>query len=109
MSQYPSAEQLSELKELFEKFDLNEDGQISPMELRLLMRSAGVEPTEAELYDLIRTVGADANSQISFHEYLLFMAPLLRDIESEENLRHAFEAFNRHGYGFFDANDLRID
>jgi len=108
MPKYLSADQLSELKEVFDKFDLNKDGNICAKELRLMMRAVGVEPTEAELYDLIRTVDLDENSRISFNEFLQFMAPRLRDVESEENLRHAFKAFNRTGYGFFDAHDLRI-
>ncbi|XP_034478831.1 calmodulin-A [Drosophila innubila] len=108
MPTYLTSEQLEELRDVFEKFDANNDGFISHKELRLMLRTVGMEPTEAELYDLIRVVDLDSNSMISFNEYLQFMAHRLRDIESEENLRLAFEAFNRTGYGFFDAHDLRI-
>ncbi|KAM8711229.1 hypothetical protein ACLKA7_000379 [Drosophila subpalustris] len=108
MTKYLSTEQLEELRELFDKFDENKDGNISPKELRLMMRAVGMEPTEAELYDLIRVVDLDANSVINFHEFLQFMTPRLCDIESEQNLRIAFNAFNRNGFGFFDAHDLRI-
>lgn len=108
MPQNLSDEQLEELRDVFNKFDENGDGSISHKELRLMLRTVGMEPTEAELYDLIRMVDLDANSMIGLNEFLQFMAPRFRDIESEENLQHAFEAFNRSGYGFFDAHDLRI-
>ncbi|XP_062134649.1 calmodulin-A [Drosophila sulfurigaster albostrigata] len=101
-------ELVNELRDVFDKYDVNGDGLMSFNELRLMTRAVGIEPTEAELHDLIRTVDLDQNCVITFSEFLTFIVPRVLDIESEENLLQAFQMFNRTGYGFFDAHDLRI-
>lgn len=105
-----SKEQRQELRDLFDNYDLNKDGLITLKELRLALLATGVDTTEAELYDLLRAIERhqDEPIEISFDDFLRMMAPRLHDIESEENLRHAFEAFNRMGLGYFTALDLHF-
>lgn len=102
--------QREELRDLFDNHDLNHDGFITIKEFRLALMDTGVDTTEAELYDLLRAIDRhqDESIEISFNDFVRMMVPRLRDIESEENLRHAFEAFNRMGLGYFTALDLHF-
>ncbi len=52
-----SQEQITEFKEAFSLFDKDGDGSITTKELGVVMRSLGQNPTEAELQDMVRTVG----------------------------------------------------
>lgn len=105
-----SKEQRQELRDVFDNYDLNKDGLITLKELRLALLATGMDTTEAELYDLLRAIERhqDEPIEINFDDFLRMMVPRLHDIESEENLRHAFEAFNRMGLGYFTALDLHF-
>ena len=49
-------EQIAELKQAFNEFDVDGGGSINTGELGYAMRAMGMNPTEAELLDLINEV-----------------------------------------------------
>ena len=51
-----SEEQIAELKQAFNEFDVDGGGSINTGELGYAMRAMGMNPTEAELLDLINEV-----------------------------------------------------
>ena len=51
-----SEEQVEELRQAFDMFDRDKGGSISTRELGYTMRAMGMNPTEAELLDLINEV-----------------------------------------------------
>lgn len=63
-------EQIAEYKEAFSLFDKDGDGTITTKELGTVMRSLGLNPTEAELQDMVNEVDADGNGNIDFTEFL---------------------------------------
>ena len=48
-----SEEQVAELKQAFNEFDIDGGGTISTQELGWAMRAMGMNPTEAEILDLL--------------------------------------------------------
>ena len=54
-----SAEQIAELKQAFNEFDVDGGGTINTRELGYAMRSLGMNPTETELLDIINDVKID--------------------------------------------------
>ena len=86
---------------------LDGDGTITTKELGVVMRSLGQDPTEAELQDMISEVDADGDGTIDFPEYLTMMAQKMRDTESEEEMKEAFNLFDKDGNGFISAAELR--
>ncbi|XP_013381518.1 calmodulin-like isoform X2 [Lingula anatina] len=72
-------EQIAEFKEAFSLFDKNGDGTITTKELGTVMRSLGLNPTEAELVDMIKEVDADGNGTIDLPEFLTMMAKKMDD------------------------------
>ena len=60
------------LRRLFDEFDQDKSGHITPDELRKLIDDAGFgeEVTEAEIKDLIARVDTDGDGKISFDEFL---------------------------------------
>ena len=59
MAQSLTAEQIAELKQAFNEFDVDGGGTINTRELGYAMRSLGMNPTEAEILDLINEVTSD--------------------------------------------------
>ena len=71
------------------------------------MRSMGLNPTEAELQDMINEVDADGNGTMDFPEFLTMMARKLRDTATEEEMKVAFKVFDKDGNGYISPAELR--
>merc|ERR1719154_684139 len=58
------------------------------------MRSIGLNPSEAEIADMVNQVDKDGTGMIDFTEFLTMMA-LKKDYENaEDQFREAFEVFD---------------
>ena len=63
-----SQEQIGELKQAFQMFDRDQGGSISSKELGRVMRAMGMNPTEAEIMDLLNEVHRDpVQNKTGFH------------------------------------------
>ncbi|KAF0910318.1 hypothetical protein E2562_001498 [Oryza meyeriana var. granulata] len=102
-----TAEQIEQLKEVFALFDKNNDGIVTSQELGEVLSSLGQNHTEAELQNMIREVDADGNGVIDFHEFLNLMAHILKDPDSDKQLRETFQLFDKDGDGYISAAELR--
>ena len=102
-------EQIAEFKEAFSLFDRNGDGKITTTELGTVMRSLGLNPTQAELQSMINEVDVDGNGTVDFPEFLSLMAREMKDtdIDEDEELIEAFKVFDRDGSGMISAAELR--
>ena len=60
-----SAEQIAELKQAFNEFDVDGGGTINTRELGYAMRSLGMNPTETELPDIINEVKLDLSFSLA--------------------------------------------
>ena len=83
------------------------DGVIATSELGTVMRALGVNPTVAELQDMINEVDTDGNGTVDFPEFCTLMARKMKDTDSEEELKEAFRVFDKDGNGFISAAELR--
>ncbi|KAK3537075.1 hypothetical protein QTP70_001223 [Hemibagrus guttatus] len=84
----------------------NGDGSISTAELGSVMRSLGQNPTDTELYDIIRQVDADGNGRIDFPEFITLMMKKMKDTGSEDEIHEAFKVFDKDGNGFITGVEL---
>ena len=71
MAEKLSEEQVAELKQAFNEFDVDGGGTINTKELGYAMRAMGMNPTEAEILDLINEVSL-----------VLFVQPYYIDFDS---------------------------
>ena len=65
-----SEEQVAELRQAFNEFDVDGGGTINTTELGYAMRAMGMNPTEQELLDLINEVSEKVKNDDSEHEYV---------------------------------------
>ncbi|KAH7424218.1 hypothetical protein KP509_12G095500 [Ceratopteris richardii] len=102
-----SKEQIEEFRQAFKLFDKNGDGTVTTLELGGVMRSIGLNPTGAELQDMINEVDVDSSGTVDFNEFLLLMSRKMKETDSEEELQEAFKVFDRDHDGFISAAELR--
>ncbi len=109
MASFPhfTEEQIQEYKEAFSLFDKNDNGIISPKDLGKIMRSLGINPTEAELQDMIDEVELNGSLAVDFSVFLSLIARTIKEIEKEEELIEAFRAFDRKGNGLVSPEELK--
>jgi calmodulin len=100
-------EQVEEIKDAFNLFDKDGDGNITTKELGTVMRSLGQNPTENELQEMINEVDADCSGTIEFSEFLNLMAKKMKDTDTEEELVEAFKVFDKDSNGFISAVELK--
>ena len=72
------------------------------------MRTLGRNLTETELQCMINEVDTDGNGTVEFQEFLTMMARnATREIDIEEEMKEAFEVFDKDGNGYISATELR--
>ncbi|XP_052205733.1 probable calcium-binding protein CML25 [Diospyros lotus] len=96
-----------ELKQVFQKFDVNGDGKISASELGSILGSLGYTAAESELEEMIKEVDADGDGFINLDEFVELNT---KDIDSDEvleNLKEAFSVFDIDKNGAISADELQ--
>jgi len=94
-----SEEQIAELKQAFNEFDVDGGGTINTRELGYAMRAMGMNPTEAELLDLINEYDTDGSGMIEFPEFCNMMADKMNQVNDGDMIRMAFRVLDRNGTG----------
>ncbi|KAF3322887.1 calmodulin-like protein 11 [Carex littledalei] len=107
MDQNLTPEQISELRQVFLLFDRNNDGCITREELAVVIHQLGLNLTEVDLLDMIREVDIDGNGTIEFHEFISLMAKKLMETETDEEMKEAFEVFDKDQNGLISPTELR--
>ena len=67
------SENEKELREAFQVFDKDNDGFISPFELRYVMQNLGEELTDFEVHEMIREADLDGDGKVNFSEFVYMM------------------------------------
>jgi len=64
--QHLTDEELAEFREIFNLVDLDKGGTISKDELKQLMNTLGLKPSQEELNAMVDEIDADGNGEIDF-------------------------------------------
>ncbi|XP_063714045.1 neo-calmodulin-like [Symsagittifera roscoffensis] len=88
-----SEEEVSEYQTAFSLFDEDGDGTITTKELGTIMRQLGMNPSEAELQEMVDEVDEDGNGEIDFDEFLSMMMKKMKETDHEEDYRQTFHKF----------------
>jgi EF-hand domain pair len=67
-----SEEDFQEISELFRMVDVDNGGSIDPMELRHMLDTIRVKPTQAEFQMLFQEIDRSDNGEIEFEEFVTF-------------------------------------
>jgi Ca2+-binding EF-hand superfamily protein len=101
-------QQIDQLKRLFAIFDKDNDGFIDEKELKFVVRSVGLHPSDEEVKALLAKADDNHNGKLEFDEFVKFVNSALQvRLEDEKELVRAFTAFDKDGNGLIDANEVR--
>jgi calmodulin len=88
-----SDEERAEFKEIFDLVDEDRSGQISKNELKKLMETLRLHPTEEEHTAMMKEVDADGSGDIDFEEFVTVMSRRVQADYTPEQLKSAFKVF----------------
>jgi len=99
---------MRELHEAFFLFDYDKDNKITGNEVGAVVRSVGLNPTEAELKEMIGEVNAKGG-KVDVNSLAQIISKRLKSqMTSAEELRDAFQVFDKHGNGMLSVHDMKI-
>ena len=123
-----SEEQIAELKQAFNEFDVDGGGTINTTELGYAMRAMGMNPTEQELLDLINQVNTsslliylfikfdnlnliqydtDGSGMIEFPEFCNMMSDKMNTVNDADMIRMAFRVLDKYGTGTISSKNFK--
>ncbi|EAN84774.1 putative calmodulin [Trypanosoma cruzi] len=89
-----SQKELDEFREMFDLVDTNHSGRITRGELRKLIKTLQLRPTEQELEQMFSDAEANESAnEINFDEFVALMSRRLQSDYTLEQLRNAFKLF----------------
>ena len=88
-------EELSEFREIFNLVDLDKGGTISKDELKQLMTTLGLWPSQEELNAMVDEIDADGNGEIDFDEFVTVMSRKVNTSYTPAQVKAAFKVFER--------------
>lgn len=99
----------TELQEAFLLFDYDKDNKITSKELGPVLRSVGLNPTQAELDEIIKEMGGGGLLDVKAVCKLLDKNDRYNKLStSRQDLRDALSVFDRAGDGTISVQDLRL-
>ena len=96
-----SEQEICELHEAFNIFDVESDGSIEINSLMMLLNSLRQYPTKEELDKIIKEIDVNNEGQIYFNQFLKIMAKRLKNRKKDENkyLKSLFSSLDRNNNG----------
>lgn len=101
-------EQIEDFKKAFLLFDKDGNGRITADELSDVMQSLGQKPSDSEVEAMIQQADQDGDGSIDFLEFLEVMASKIGENSFEDDLREAFQLFDRDNNGYISKREMRF-
>jgi len=101
-----SEEQVEDVREAFELFDIDHSGAIDVRELKAAIRALGMDVTPEELKKMVSDVDKDGNGTIEFPEFLGMMTAKMSRTASEEEIAKCFKLFDHDATGMITLKNL---
>lgn len=95
------------MRDVFTAMDRNQDGQLTPAEVRQGLTHAGVTDIPPDLEHIMREVDADGSGVIDYSEFLTATVDV-KDYLQEENVWAAFRVFDLNGDGKISQDELKL-
>lgn len=87
--------------------DKANEGIIPTKDLGLAIRAVYLNPTEAELHEMIAEVDPEGAGTLSLDAFLMLVSKRQKDLDVEEDILDAFRVFDKDGNGFISNVELR--
>ena len=102
-----SEEQLLEIKEAFDLFDMNKDKYLDFHELKVAMRALGFDMKKEQVLRLLKENDREGRHLMSYDDFQRIMAQKISERDPLEEIRKAFRLFDDDGSGKINLKKLR--
>lgn len=107
MSRHSLTEQQKwQFHQMFNMFDKDGIGSITTTELRSVLRALGINPSKAEIAQMIHEADPDGTGTIESSNFLTLMSRKAWNDTVQEELQAAFRTIDNNGDGFLTVNEL---
>ncbi|CAE6138684.1 unnamed protein product [Arabidopsis arenosa] len=100
----------TELNRVFQMFDKDGDGRITTKELNESLKNLGIIIPENELTQIIQKIDVNGDGCVDIEEFgELYKTIMVEDEDEvgEEDMKEAFNVFDRNGDGFITVDELK--
>ncbi|XP_075523706.1 calmodulin-like protein 3 [Primulina tabacum] len=97
----------SELKRVFQMFDRNGDGRITKEELNESLENMGILIPDKELSLMIEKIDVNLDGCVDIDEFGNLYQNIVDERHEEEDMREAFDVFDRDRDGFISVDELK--
>ncbi|CAH8312138.1 unnamed protein product [Eruca vesicaria subsp. sativa] len=100
----------TEIKRVFQMFDKDGDGRITKKELNDSLKNLGIIIPETELWQMIDKIDVNGDGCVDIEEFgELYKTIMVEDEDEigEEDMKEAFNVFDRNGDGFITVDELK--
>lgn len=91
-------EQLVEIQEVFNHFDLDEDGLLSSIEFTPACQGLGLTTSEEDLIAAFNELDIHQNDEVTFSQFSKFCASQLESGSTQDDVMQAFETLSKETY-----------
>lgn len=100
-------EQIREIKEAFDLFDVDGTGRVDPREIVTSIRAHGLEHTRPEVRQIIDTLGSLGDQFVDFQQFLKITIETMVNRDPYEELKKAFDRFDDDNTGSVSFRNLK--
>ncbi|KAF8087400.1 hypothetical protein N665_0587s0007 [Sinapis alba] len=100
----------TEIKRVFQMFDKDGDGRITKKELNDSLKNLGIIIPEKELWQMIDKIDVNGDGCVDIEEFgELYKTIMVEEDDEmgEEDMKEAFNVFDRNGDGFITVDELK--
>nr|XP_043637022.1 calmodulin-like protein 3 [Erigeron canadensis] len=98
---------LSEIHHFFQMFDHDGDGKITKQELSKSLERLGMLIPEKDLEHMIDHIDTDGDGSVNMEEFERLYEMIMEERDEEEDIKEAFNVFDKNGDGFITVDELR--
>ena len=104
-----SEQEICELHEAFNIFDVESDGSIEANQLMMLMNSLKQYPSKEEIEIILKEMDLNSDGQIYFNQFLRIMAKRLKNLKQDEDryLKSLFTSLDRNNNKLISIHEIR--
>ncbi|PWZ23051.1 Calcium-dependent protein kinase 8 [Zea mays] len=106
IAEHLSAEEVADIKQMFDKMDVNKNGKLTFEEFKAGLRKLGNQMHDSDLQILMDAADVDRNGTLDYEEFVT-VSVHVRKIGNDEHIQKAFAYFDRNKSGYIEIEELR--
>ena len=95
-------------REAFRLFDVHDTGDITLVELKLVLNSLGVEATDQDIQQRLAEVDIRSNGVINFDEFIKFVSTGNKAVSPADEMKQMFKIFDPDQKGYVTKEELKM-